>query len=334
MKMNVFNGNMAAMDAPPVPLPVALLPQAPTALDPARNPVVGYLARLGKSSRRTMGGALDTIARLLSGADATAARTPWHLLLPSHTGAVRSVVVDRYSPATANRMLSALKGVLKECWRLGLLDAETLERLRDLPPARGSRLAAGRHVGDAELSELFVACGASTRGLRDAALLALAFGGGLRRSEIVAVMLADVDLAEGGVRVIGKGNRERQVFLASGGTGALEAWLAVRGKEPGPLLHPVRKGGQIMRRMMSAQGVHDALRALARTAGVERLSPHDARRSWVGNLLDAGCDLATAQKLAGHASPNVTARYDRRPEAAKKRAALLLRLPYRIRTAT
>lgn len=321
------------MDAPPVTPPVALVPLDAQSLDPARNPVVGYLARLGQSSRRTMGSALDTIARLLSGEGATAARTPWHLLLPSHTGAVRSVLVDRYSPATANRMLAALRGVLKECWRLGLLNAETLERLRDLPAARGSRLAAGRHVGDAELADLFVACGTSPRGLRDAALLALAFGGGLRRSEIVAVMIADVDFAEGGVRVVGKGNKERQVFLASGGTGALEAWIAVRGKEPGPLLHPVRKGGHILRRMMSAQGVHDALRALARTAGVERLSPHDARRSWVGNLLDAGCDLATAQKLAGHASPNVTARYDRRPEAAKKRAALLLRLPYRVRTA-
>lgn len=322
------------MNTPSPTPPVALVPQTPEALDPARNPVVGYLARLGKSSRRTMGGALDAIARLLSGDGARAAHTPWHQLLPSHTGAVRSVLVDRYSPATANRMLAALKGVLKECWRLGLMDAETLERLRDLPPARGSRLAAGRHVGDAELAALFVACGASPRGLRDAALLALAFGGGLRRSEIVSVTLADLDLAEGGVRVVGKGNKERQVFLASGGTGALEAWLAVRGKEPGPLLHPVRKGGHIIRRAMSAQAVHDALRALARTAGVERLSPHDARRSWVGNLLDAGCDLATAQRLAGHASPNVTSRYDRRPEAAKKRAALLLRLPYRVRTAT
>lgn len=325
---------MASMDTPPVPIAAALVPLEPTALDPARSPVVGYLARLGKSSRRTMGGALDSIARLLSGPGARAVTTPWAQLLPSHTGAIRSALVERYAPQTANRMLAALRGCLKECWRLGLLDAETLERLRDLPPARGSRLAAGRHVGDAELAQLFVACGTSTRGLRDAALLALAFGGGLRRSEIIGVQLADVDLAEGGVRVLGKGNKERQVFLASGGSGALEAWLAVRGKEAGPLLHPVRKGGLIMRRAMSAQGVHDALRALARTAGVERLSPHDARRSWVGNLLDAGCDLATAQKLAGHASPNVTARYDRRPEAAKKRAALLLRLPYRVRAGT
>lgn len=323
------------MDAPPpVPIAAALTTLEPASLDPARSPVVGYLARLGKSSRRTMGGALDSIARLLSGAAARAATTPWHLLLPSHTGAVRSVVIERYSPATANRMLAALRGCLKECWRLGLLDAEALARLTDLPPARGSRLAAGRHVGDAELAQLFVACGTSNRGLRDAAMLALAFGGGLRRSEIVSVTLADVDLAEGGVRVIGKGNKERQVFLASGGTGAIEGWLAVRGQEPGPLLHPVLKGGVIVRRAMSAQGVHDAVRALARTAGIERLSPHDARRSWVGNLLDAGCDLATAQKLAGHASPNVTARYDRRPEAAKKRAALLLRLPYRVRAGT
>lgn len=109
------------------------------------------------------------------------------------------------------------------------------------------------------------------------------------------------------LRVRGKGNKERSIPLEGGAAAWLGDWLKVRGNDPGPLFWPVTKGGDLHPRRLTSQAIYDALAKRARAVGVEHLSPHDLRRSLISDLLDAGADIATVQKLAGHANANTTA---------------------------
>jgi integrase len=93
---------------------------------------------------------------------------------------------------------------------------------------------------------------------------------------------------------------------------------------------PVGKGGRLDTglRTLTGSAIFDRLRRRAGEAGVARFSPHDLRRTFIGDHLDAGTDVVTIQRLAGHRDVSTTARYDRRPEAAKQRAAEAISVPY------
>jgi integrase/recombinase XerD len=310
-----------------VGIPVEEWPLSPT-LPADRHPVAVYLARLAPGSRRTQAQALGVIAEMVR-PGTTIETFPWWQLRYTHVQGIRSLLAERYAPATSNKTLAALRGVLKQAFLLGLMPAEEFERARHVESVRGFRLPRGRALAAGELRALFGACDTTTpSGARNAALLGVLYGAGLRRTEASSLLLEHYDTATGTLRVMGKGNKQREVPLPPGSRRALDAWLVHRGDEPGALLCPVQKNGHVMMRAMAGESILEALQRLTHETGGERFSPHDLRRSCVSDLLDAGADLSVVQQIVGHASPTTTARYDRRGAHARRRAVDLLHVPY------
>jgi site-specific recombinase XerC len=296
------------------------------------NPAAVYLASLAPSGRRTMAARLTAAAKLMGGEPHT---IDWAALRFEHVAALRSRLSELgRAPASVNATLSALRGVARAAWQLGRMTVEDYHRIVGVKNVRGSRLPAGRALTSGEISALLDTCAGdeSAAGARDAAIVALLYGAGLRRSEAAGLALSHYDSTAGELKVLGKGDTERLVPLGAGVTAALNDWLVVRGESAGPMLVPVRKGGKVEIRRMSAQAIYDALVKRAGAARIPSLSPHDLRRTFASNLLDVSGDVSAVQKLLGHANVQTTMRYDRRGEAAKRKAINLLHLPYRSRS--
>lgn len=310
----------------------ATLPAVVDAPPASRNPARVYLASLGSAhSRRTMEGRLNLIADLAA-PGYTLDILPWAALRYAEVAAIRAQLAERGSAATANLGLAALRGVLKTAWRLGQMSAEDCMRACDVQRVKGGTVdqAAGRALAMGEMMAMATACNDGTPGgARDTAILALGYAAGLRRSELVGLDLANVDLATGVLTVVhGKGNKARTLAIHNGALAALAAWVEVRGTEAGPLFVAVNKAGKLGHSRLSAQTVYNALARIAKAAGVAEFSPHDLRRTFAGDALDAGVDIATLQHIMGHASATTTAGYDRRGERAKLDAAKRLHFPY------
>jgi len=256
---------------------------------------------------------------------------PWAIMLSRHALCIHNKLRKKYKNAnTMSRMNSAIRAILHECVQSGEMDEDAYLKAVDAivwhRPIFGEHDHASapksRAVGNDELTKLFASCqsDSSLAGQRDTAILGVAFGCGLRRAEIVGLDLDDYNSAAASLVVYGKGNKRRLAYFAAGSKVAkvaLDRWVASRGAFAGPLFLPITKMGRAVNRRMTAQAIYLILKERAAKAGLGDLSPHDCRRTFISDLLDAGVDISTVAALAGHSQVQTTAKYDRRGEAAK-----------------
>jgi integrase/recombinase XerC len=156
----------------------------------------------------------------------------------------------------------------------------------------------------AEVEALLAVPDISTpRGLRDCAIIEVLYAAGLRVSELVALDVGDVDLAQAQVRVMGKGSKERIGLLGRSAVRSVWAYLEtgrpeLLGRRPTSALWLNHRGGRL-----TVRGVALTLNKAGEQAGIRtRVSPHVLRHSFATHLLDGGADLRVVQELLGHAN--------------------------------
>jgi len=293
-----------------------------------QNPAAVYLSKLQPTGKRSQTQVLGVIAALLGHDIYT---LDWSKLRYQHTAAIRSRLIGAYKPATVNKFLSAIRGVLKQAWLLGQMSAEEYQRAIELDSVINETLPAGRDLSRGEIRALLNDClkDDSNIGVRDGAIIALLAAGGLRRQELVTLELDDYNPESGQLLVRGKRQKDRYIYLDNGAADAMADWIHVRGDQPGALFLAINKSGAIQYSgNMAAQSIYDMLKKRAESAKIKNFSPHDLRRTLAGDLLDEGVDIVTVSKILGHSSVTTTGRYDRRGEEVKKKAAGTIHIPY------
>jgi integrase/recombinase XerD len=229
------------------------------------------------------------------------------------SGWLGKLAQDGLSARSAARHLSAVRGLMKFLMREGALSADPTEL--SARPRFGRRLP--RTLSEAEVLRLLEAPDTtSLRGLRDRAMLSVAYAAGLRVSELVNLTPGDVDLKRGIVSAFGKGDKRRLVPLGQLTLDHLQAYLAVRDelgsrcasaarKTVAAVLFPSPRGGALTR-----QGFWKIVGAYARGIGLRgRVYPHQLRHSFATHLLTGGADLRSVQTMLGHASIATTEIY-------------------------
>lgn len=234
------------------------------------------------------------------------------------------------TPSVINQALCAIRKLVREAADNGAIEPSVAQGIANVKGLKAEAPPAGRDIKPGEMSAIFNVCDNTPLGIRDAAIIALLYSTGMRRGSLVKLDLADYDRATGELKLRqAKGNKQLDAFVINGAQATLEDWLLIRGDVPGPMFYQIRRGGHLKPNRLTTQAVYHLVRRRAHQAGIDKpVTPHDFRRTLVGDLLDAGADISTVQKMVGHASIETTARYDRRDKRTKQKAAGLIHVPY------
>ncbi|MDU3074783.1 MAG: tyrosine-type recombinase/integrase [Mixta calida] len=288
------------------------------------NPAQAYLIGLSSAaSRQTMKSFLNIVAGMLGFTSLQSCA--WGSLRRHHIrGLLEMLQVSGRAPATINTYLSALKGTAREAWMMKQMDTESYQQILAERAVRGSRLTRGRALAPEEIHALFHSCEKDTgcKGPRDAAMLAVMLGCGLRRSEVVDLDYASILHKKQALIVRGKGNKERLAFMPEKVWQRIHIWTdTIRGEQEGPLFTRIRSGDDVTFQRMTPQAVYHILGQRRADSGIDVCAPHDLRRTFASMMLDNGEDLITVRDAMGHASVTTTQKYDRRGDDRLRKAA-------------
>jgi len=218
-----------------------------------------------------------------------------------------------YAPTTVNLRLAAVRRVAFEAADSGLLSPDLAAGIRRVKGVRRIGVRVGNWLSVEQSNRLLAsACRDSLRGKRNYAMLAMLLGCGLRRGELFGLRVESIQLREEHwviADLLGKAGHIRTVPIPAWVKSAIDEWKEASGITEGALFRSIRKTGRVWGNGMTAKVLWETVREAASSAGIERLAPHDLRRTCARLCHVAGGELDQIQFLLGHVSIQTTERY-------------------------
>jgi integrase len=218
-----------------------------------------------------------------------------------------------YAPATINLRLAAVRRIAYEAADAGLLSPELAAGIRRVKGVRRVGVRLGNWLTPEQGRRLLVEAAVATpRARRDHAMLAILIGCGLRRAELLTLTLESIQLREDHwvvADLVGKGQHVRTVPIPTWVKNAIDEWTVAAGIRHGVLFRAINKAGRVWGDGMSPKVLWDVVRAAAARAHIDKLAPHDLRRTCARLCHLAGGELDQIQFLLGHVSIQTTERY-------------------------
>jgi integrase len=218
-----------------------------------------------------------------------------------------------YAPATINLRLAAVRRIAYEVADAGLLSPELAAGIRRVKGVRRIGVRLGNWLTP-EQSQWLLACStrSTVREVRDHAMVAMLIGCGLRRAELLALRLQSIQQREEHwviTDLVGKAGHVRTVPIPTWVKAALDAWTAAAQLRQGPCSAPINKAGRVWADGMSPKVLWGVVRSAAMRAGIEKLAPHDSRRTCARLCHLAGGEQDQIQFLLGHVTIQTTERH-------------------------
>ncbi|WP_348269478.1 site-specific integrase [Edaphobacter paludis] len=221
--------------------------------------------------------------------------------------------MEALSPSTINVRLSAVRKMVGEARRAGMIGQEQAASLTDIPNISQNGVRLGNWLTREQAKELLAVPDRSTlKGKRDYVILALLVGCALRRNELAGLDVETIQQREGRwvlADLEGKGRRIRTVAIPIWVKQGINAWMTAAGIEDGRLLRSVSKSGKINRETLSDWAVWSVVEQSSKQIGIEHFGAQDLRRTCAKLCRKSGGDLEQIKFLLGHSSIQTTERY-------------------------
>ncbi len=221
--------------------------------------------------------------------------------------------MEKQAPSTVNIRLSAMRSLVDEARRAGMISSEDAAKLTDVPNIKQAGTRKGNWLTREQAKEILAVPDRSKlKGKRDYVILSLLVACALRRTELAELDVNTIQQREGRwvlADLEGKGRRIRTVAIPIWVKQGIDVWAAAANIRDGRLLRPIRKGGKVDGDSLSDWAVWSVVEQAAKQIGIEQFGAHDLRRTCAKLCRKAGGDLEQIKFLLGHSSIQTTERY-------------------------